>query len=371
MNYTLANNIKSAAGYNVGGITHIWLLDISNFSAYKFANSNSSEQGIVESIVASSPFMELETVNESAFTEDYSDNVFRQKLNSFVYPLKANSLNKLLIAGNNKYLVAFRTPQGRFFAFGSDGGASISFTQQTGQMGEASGYAVSIVKNSIYPLFEIQDIRKRVMPYVYRPVFTDAVCCQLQNGNQTGYQLAGFVLKETKDGQGIDTDGKLCIESGRRQAIHLLEGTQNPDSDSYEIEGEYGYDAKNLKGISIITYNPAQCAPHFPNSIYIDNSQLVFSVEDNLAVTLTSLHEWQLTQSTNIAVCSPSSGKAGRNQVVFSKTDEQGIANFVFQNLVTHETATINIVNQENVEWVLKDGEWNENGIWLISENWE
>jgi hypothetical protein len=219
MNYTLANNLKSAAGYNVGGITHIWLLDISSFNTYKFAGNNSSGQGIVESIVASSPFIELEAVNESSFTEDYSDNVFRQKLNTFVYPLKANSLNNLLIAGNNKYLVAFRTLQGGFFAFGSDGGASISFTQQTGQMGEASGYAVSISKNSIHPLLEIQDIRERITPYVYRPVFAGTVCCRLQNGKQTGYQLARFVLKETKDGQGIDIDGRLCAESGHKQAI--------------------------------------------------------------------------------------------------------------------------------------------------------
>ena len=363
--------VKSASDYNLGGITHIWLLDITGFSSYKFTTDNSSKYSIVESIVASLPFVELGAVNESQFTEDCSENIFRQKLITFVCSPDTVKLNKLLTVSHNKNLVVFRSFQGHFFTFGSDGGASISFSQQTGQVGESSGYTISITKNSIYPLFEIKDNWKRIIPYMYRPVFSGNICCQLQNGKQTGYQIATFVVKETKDGKGVDITGRSCLESGRKQAIQILEGVQNPYPDVYEIESEYGYDVKDIMGISIIKRNTAQCIPYFPKSIQVDKPQVVFYEEDNnIVLTLTSLHKWALITSSGIANCLPANGSAGKNKIVLSKTNMQGITNFKLQNQLTRETVLVNVVNKNNIEWVLKNGTWNADGIWLVSEAW-
>jgi hypothetical protein len=370
MDYKLTSDMKPASGYNVGGVSRIWLSDIEDFASYQFEENDSGCRRMVTSVSASSPFIELGIMAEANFTEDCVDNIFRQKLSAFIEPLSAEMSAKLLIATGNKYLVLFRSPQGKFFTFGSDGGASLSFTQQTGAGNESSGYAVTIVKNSIYPLFESLDICEPLIPYTYRPVFSANVFCRLRNGKRTGYKLANYAVKETRNGQALDVNGKLCSRSGRKQAIYLLERTSNPNSDKYEIEDEYSSDAKDIEGISIIARDIEQCAPYFADSITIPLRQLIFDDESNVTVMLTSLHQWQLTASSNIAACLPVQGKAGRTALVFSKTNSEGIANYRFKNQVTQQTVTLNIINKENVEWVLKNGEWNENGVWLLSGVW-
>jgi len=73
-----------------------------------------------------------------------------------VRELEAEKLSSLLIASVNKYLVAYIDNQGRAFVFGSDGGASFSFTQQTGQLNGGSGYQITLSKQSVYPQFEVK-----------------------------------------------------------------------------------------------------------------------------------------------------------------------------------------------------------------------
>ena len=90
--------------------------------------------------------------------------MYKQELATFVHTLKGEKLSNLLLAAVNKYLVAFRTSQGLMYSFGSDGGASLSFSQITGQTGEVSGYQIWIRKNSVYPLFEIEASRFNTIP---------------------------------------------------------------------------------------------------------------------------------------------------------------------------------------------------------------
>jgi hypothetical protein len=100
------------------------------------------------------PYIRLSEVNESNFSETSDNGLYKQQLATFVGTLKYFKTSGLLIAATNKYLVAFRNMQGNVYVFGSDGGASLSFTQLTGQIGETAGYSVTLAKSSIYPLFE-------------------------------------------------------------------------------------------------------------------------------------------------------------------------------------------------------------------------
>jgi hypothetical protein len=243
--------------------------------------------------------------------------------------------------------------------------------QQTGVGNESAGYVVSIVKNSIYPLFEAEDVCKTIIPYTYRPVFSGNVFCQLRNKHRTGYRLANYVVKETKNGQAVDVNGKLCSQSGNKQAVFLPEGTPNPLPNNYEIEDTYSSGAKDIEGVSIIVRDIEQCAPYFPNSISINMQQLIFDDESNVTATLTCVHQWQQIASSNIAACLPANGKAGKTALAFSRTNSEGVADFRFRNLVTQQTVTLNVINKENVEWVLKNDVWNENGLWLVSGMWE
>lgn len=164
MTCRLIQNVKHSNTYNAGGITNIYLMDIRDFGAYIFRDDRLYNQCYVSDILITAgdgaikpftKFVEIGAVNESGFTESQEKGMFKQELNTFVRTLDSYKLSDLLIAKTNKYVVAFRTSQDRFYAFGSDGGASVAFSQITGQMGEVSGYSLSISKHSIYPLFEL------------------------------------------------------------------------------------------------------------------------------------------------------------------------------------------------------------------------
>ncbi len=155
MTCRLLKNIKHTCEYDAGGITSIYLLDIRDFVSYTFREDKLYTEGYVESIRAAATYREISTVDESNFTETQENGIFKQELTTFVRSLDAEKLSGLLVAANNKYLVTFRTSQGRAFSFGSDSGASLSFSQTTGQMGAVSGYAITFSKKSIYPLFEV------------------------------------------------------------------------------------------------------------------------------------------------------------------------------------------------------------------------
>lgn len=49
----------------------------------------------------------------------------------------------------------FKTYENKYFCFGSDGGATVSFSQISGEIGGSSGYNLTINKSSVYPLFQI------------------------------------------------------------------------------------------------------------------------------------------------------------------------------------------------------------------------
>jgi len=155
----LINNIKHSCDYNAGGIQEVYLLDISEFSAYHFADDGLFDTCMVERIESMGAFLQLDVVNETAFTETSENGVYRQSLSTFVHTLAGEKLSSLLPSARRKYLVAFRNPQGRMYCFGSDGGASLSFTQVTGQTGETAGYQITLTKNSVYPLLELDASR--------------------------------------------------------------------------------------------------------------------------------------------------------------------------------------------------------------------
>lgn len=156
MTCRLLKNIKHSCEYNPGGITNIYLLDIRDFKSYHFTDEGLFDKCYVERIETPEPFREIGAVNESSFGETQENGIYKQQLSTFVHTLSGEKLSDLLLANTAKYLVAFRTSQGLMYCFGSDGGASLSFSQITGQIGEASGYQITISKNSVFPLFEIK-----------------------------------------------------------------------------------------------------------------------------------------------------------------------------------------------------------------------
>lgn len=156
MNCRLLQDIKHSCQYNPGGITDIYLIDIRDFISYRFRDDKLYSECLVDKInIKGVDYIKLDTVTESNFTETEENGIYKQTLSTFVGTLDYSKTSNLLLARTNKYVVVFGNSQGKLYTFGSDGGAAISFTQQSGQLGEVSGYSVTISKTSLYPLFEV------------------------------------------------------------------------------------------------------------------------------------------------------------------------------------------------------------------------
>ncbi len=157
MGCKLIQNIQHNCEYNPGGISDIYLLDINDFEHYKFENDGLFDSCFVEDILKKEgvDFIQLDVVNESAFTEQNEGGIYKQELQTFIRSLSGLNTSRLLLASSQKYLVVYRTHDDKAFSFGLDGGASVTFDQQSGKVGEAPGYQLSISKSSVYPQFEI------------------------------------------------------------------------------------------------------------------------------------------------------------------------------------------------------------------------
>jgi len=371
MDYESIKDIRTESGYNVGGISRIWILKIDDFKAFRFKDDKLYNQSLVEKIAATSGFVEIETVEESSFTETKSNGVYVQQLNSFIGKLSAPVLSNLLLTESEKYLVAFRTVQGQNFVFGSDGGAEITFNQQTGSKKDISGYNISIAKSSVYPLFEILDLKDTLPHFEYEPHFTKKYY-QIINGKKTGYEIAAYMTKQTSDGLAVDYDGNLCKGSKKKQAIYLLKGASNPDANIYTVENTYSEDVSYVNGTLVVKFDFQQSASNEGSSIWLSESQIIFSKDyTNSTIQLTSLDSWSLVQYSDIASCSSHEGHAGTTDLTFDFKEELAPTFFVFRNNQTNQTARISIVYDETAEWVLTNGVWNDSGIWMKNQVWE
>lgn len=156
MNKNIITGIEKHTGYNTGGISNIFLLDIRCFIAYRFTDDMLFDECFVESVrISDYNYMEVETIESSKFQESMDNGIYKQQLTTFVRKLGAAKTSNLLKTNTTKYLVMFKTYENKYFCFGSDGGATVSFSQISGEIGGSSGYNLTINKSSVYPLFQI------------------------------------------------------------------------------------------------------------------------------------------------------------------------------------------------------------------------
>lgn len=155
MAYKLTNGIDNLTEYNLGGISHIWLLNIDDFITYKFKDDALHNSSYVDAIYKENPYLEIGSIAETNLKESIGNGIYKQELNTFIRTLSDEILNWLSYAVYGRFLVIIRTMNDRHFVFGSDGGAKLSYSGQTGQKGELNGMSIKLEKNSVYPLFEV------------------------------------------------------------------------------------------------------------------------------------------------------------------------------------------------------------------------
>lgn len=154
MSSKLIKGILNDTEYNAGGISHIWLLNIEDFLAYQFEDDSLYDNFFVSDVFKENRFIELGRVDESSFSETYNAGIYKQELNSYIRTFNRNTIEWSQIAQKGRYLVVFRTQMDRYFIFGSDGGARLAYSEQTGQTKGVNGIQFKIEKSSMYPVFE-------------------------------------------------------------------------------------------------------------------------------------------------------------------------------------------------------------------------
>lgn len=143
------NKIKPPCGYSVEGIARIWLLDFEDFGGYRFENNDLYSANMVTAILRSSEFTEIDAPDMVA--KYSSTGAYVHSLETFVGALSAETLRNLHLGTKRRQIVLFLTNSGRYFTFGYEAGARLTYVNQTA---EGLGSVVTLTASSIYPLFE-------------------------------------------------------------------------------------------------------------------------------------------------------------------------------------------------------------------------
>lgn len=156
MTFNTITGKQITRGYSTGGISNIYIIDIKNFISYRFSDDMLYDECFVERIrISEYNYIEIESMDACQFQESLDNNIYKQQLTCFIRSLDSVKTSFFIKNQKNKYLIIFKTYENKFFTFGSDFGASIIFSQTTGEVGGDCGYNITITKNSIYPLFQI------------------------------------------------------------------------------------------------------------------------------------------------------------------------------------------------------------------------
>ena len=176
MSDMMKENIKSGAGYNLGGIASILLLEKEHFWGYEFTDDNLYDEFLVSKVFRTTNYIELDIVDESVLNQTLTNEIYKHELKSFVRVAHSKTTRLLEYARQKRFVVFFKTRQGQYFTFGSDGGVQLSYTIQTDATQGVNGMSMSIVKNSIYPIFEIMEEAIFNIPSHFVPDFDNFYC---------------------------------------------------------------------------------------------------------------------------------------------------------------------------------------------------
>lgn len=250
------HNIVPLCGYRLEGIDFIRLLDYDDFVGFKFDGDDLYSNCKVTAILRSGDFVPVDAPETAKYTSPLQNGVYTHTLETFIGDLSAELEATLRLATKRRYIVLFRAKNGRYFAFGYDAGATVSYADQTA---EGIGSLVTITATSMYPIFEVAEDATVHPAYniAYSPVETSAYCTLDDENENTGILQYAYMVKiSSVDGQPLDLQGLPCAVSGEKQAVYKLEGF--PDLAGYVTEGEYASE-EAVRGEPTAVYNLDIC----------------------------------------------------------------------------------------------------------------
>lgn len=165
-------NLTPPCGYNVEGISGLWILDKDDFTGFEFDENDLYENCLVKRIIKEGKFIPVDAPGTAA-KYSYSGNT--HTLETFIGAINADLISQLHLAEKRRYIVFFKTNSGQYFTFGYGAGAKALYTSQTG---EGFGSTLTLTSVSKFPLFEVTAaaFETAIVPYMFSPDFSNAYC---------------------------------------------------------------------------------------------------------------------------------------------------------------------------------------------------
>jgi hypothetical protein len=150
-------------GYQSVGIEAIRLLDFEDFEGFEFEGDDLYNGCFVTAIRRNGGFIDVDTPDSAKYYSSMQNGVYTHVLETFIGGISSMLESNLHLATKRRYITSFRTREGRYFGFGYESGAVVTYANQTA---EGVGALVTITARSRYPLFEFPE------EAFYRPVET-------------------------------------------------------------------------------------------------------------------------------------------------------------------------------------------------------
>lgn len=146
-------HIKPPCGYNIDGIEAIRLLDFEDFGGFKFESDSLYDSCYITEVLqrGNSAYIDVSAPDSAKYSSTLNNGIYTHSVETFIGDLSASLSSSLHLATKRRYIVLFKTRSGRYFVFGYEAGATITYTNQTT---EGLGSLITISANSIYPIFE-------------------------------------------------------------------------------------------------------------------------------------------------------------------------------------------------------------------------
>lgn len=245
-------SIVRPCGYVPEGVTEVSLIDFEDFRGYVLNDF------LVESVGYVGTAAVLDTSDPLAqYTGSVAGKLYTHEIELTLQGIKGETLDKLHTASRRPQVVVFNTAEGRSFTFGSQAGATVTYSPVT-EGGAAIQVAIRATEH--VQLYEVIAPSDQSLPFTYIPVFDDFASCEINGATDvmTGFLQAGYALKVAKlTGIPLDVNNVPTIISGLPQAARTLNG--GPVPGGYVQQGSFAARAI-LDGKFTVKYAPDQCA---------------------------------------------------------------------------------------------------------------
>lgn len=170
-------NMKPPCGYNAEGIDEVKILDFEDFKGYKFFDDNLYNNCKVIAIYKTGTFTEIEAPDTAKYGSTIAGAIYSHVLETFVSALNADLLANLHLGTKRRFVVVFRAKNGKYFTFGYEAGAVLTYSAQTP---ESLGALVTLTAVSTYPLFETEAEALTALPASeFLPDFNNSAYCEI------------------------------------------------------------------------------------------------------------------------------------------------------------------------------------------------